>query len=135
MTFKLRVMSRELSGVRDALSGLRLRLVLLVACGIVPLILLVGDIHESQRQEELGDARESVLLLARNGARQQAELLSNVRNLLNVLTSIPAIRNHETAVCSQILADIIRLQPGLTNLWTEMDPGSETGGDARVLLL
>jgi hypothetical protein len=116
MTFKFCVIGREFSNVRDALSSLRLRLVLLVACGIVPLILLVGDIHESQRREELDNAREAVLLLAREGARQQAELLSNVRNLLNVLTSIPAVRNHETAVCGQILADIIRLQPGLTNL-------------------
>ena len=123
MAFKLRVMSREFSDVRDALGGLRLRLVLLVACGIVPLTLLVGDIHESQRQEELADARESVLLLAREGAHQQADLLSNVRNLLNVLTSIPAIRNHETAVCGQILGDIIRLQPGLTNLWTARADG------------
>jgi hypothetical protein len=129
MAFKLRVMGRVLSGVRDALGGLRLRLVLLVACGILPLILLVGDIHESQRQEELRDARESVLLLARNGAHQQAELLSNVRNLLNVLTSIPAIRNHETAVCGQILADIIRLQPGLTNLWTARADGGVSCSD------
>ena len=123
MAFKLRVMGREFSDVWDALSGLRLRLVLLVACGIVPLTLLIGDIHESQRQEELADARESVLLLAREGAHRQAELLSNVRNLLTVLTSIPAIRNHETAVCGQILGDIIRLQPGLTNLWTARTDG------------
>ena len=85
MAFKLRIMGREFSDVWDALRGLRLRLVLLVACGIVPLILLVGDIHEFQRQEELADARDSVLLLAREGAHQQAELLSNVRNLLTVL--------------------------------------------------
>jgi len=50
MAFKLRIMDREFSAVWDAIRGLRLRLVLLVACGIVPLVLLVGDIHESQRQ-------------------------------------------------------------------------------------
>ena len=65
MAVKLRIMDREFSAVWDALSGLRLRLVLLVACGIVPLSLLIADIHESQRQEELVEARESVLLLAR----------------------------------------------------------------------
>src|SRR5690349_2953558 len=123
MAVKLRIKGRDFSDVWDAFSGLRLRLVLLVACGIVPLTLLIADIHESQRQEELVAARESVLLLVREGARQQAELLSNVRNLLNILISIPAIKNHETAVCGRILADIIRLQPGLTNLWTARRDG------------
>ena len=55
--------------------ALRLRLALLVACGIVPLILLVGDILELQRQEEFSDACKSVLILAREGGHQQAELL------------------------------------------------------------
>src|SRR3954451_2191574 len=136
MTFKLRVMGREFSDLWNALSGLRLRLVLLVACGIIPLTLLIADIHENQRQEELANARESVLLLAREGARQQAELLSNVRNLLSILTSIPAIKNHETTVCGQILGDIIGLQPGLTNLWTaKADGGVPCSDDPAGLQL
>ena len=123
MAFKLRIMDREFSAVWDAIRGLRLRLVLLVACGIVPQSFWSAISMSSQRQEELAEARELVLLLAREGAHQQAELLSNVRNLLSVLTSIPAVRNNETGVCDQILADIIRLQPGLTNLWTARADG------------
>jgi hypothetical protein len=106
MAFRRIVMVRRIGHVWKTLSGLRLKLVLLVACGVLPLTLLVVDILQEQRQEELAKARESVLLLARDGGRRQAELLSNVRSLLSILTAIPAIRSQETAVCGEILKDI-----------------------------
>jgi PAS domain S-box-containing protein len=110
--------------VWKALSGLRLKLVLLAACGIVPLTLLVADLLETQRQGELAKARQSVLALAREGGRRQAELLSDVHNLLSILTAIPAIRSQETAICGEILNDIVSHQPGLTSLWTASPDGS-----------
>ena len=44
MGFKLGRTNNRFGSILDALRGLRLRLVLLVACGIVPLTLLVGEI-------------------------------------------------------------------------------------------
>ena len=129
MGFKLGRINNRFGNILDALRGLRLRLVLLVACGILPLTLLVGDILESQRQEELEEARQSVQRLAHEAGHRQADLLSNVSNLLNVLTSIPAVKNHDTDVCGEILADIFAHQRGLTSLWTARPDGSVACAD------
>lgn len=129
MGFKLERMNDCFGNILDALRGLRLRLVLLVACGIVPLTLLVGEILEVQRQEELKEARQSVQRLAHEAGHRQADLLSNVANLLNVLAAIPAVRNQDTDVCGAILADIFSHQHGLTNLWTARVDGSVSCSD------
>jgi PAS domain S-box-containing protein len=129
MGFKFGRTNNRFGNILDALRGLRLRLVLLVACGIVPLTLLVGDILESQRQEELEEARQSVQRLAHEAGHRQADLLSNVSNLLNVLASIPAVKNHDTDVCGAILADIFAHQRGLTSLWTARLDGSVACAD------
>jgi len=129
MELKFERINNRIGIFLDAFRGLRLRLVLLVACGIVPLTLLVYEILESQRQEELAEARQSVQRLAREAGHKQADLLSNVGNLLNVLTSIPAVRNHDADVCGAILADIFAHQRGLTSIWTARPDGSVSCAD------
>ncbi|GEO38873.1 hypothetical protein SAE02_30210 [Skermanella aerolata] len=129
MALKLGRMIVRLGKLLGILRGLRLRLVLLATCGIAPLTLLVGEILDAQRQEELSEARQSVIRLTREAGHRQADLLSNVENLLGILTSIPSVRNHDASICSDILADIFSHEKGLTNIWTARLDGSVSCSD------
>ncbi|UEM05695.1 response regulator [Skermanella rosea] len=106
------------------LRGLRLRLMLLVCCGVLPLSLLVLHLLEQQRQQILTGARDDVMTLAREAGMRQGEVLAQVRGLLQVLTAVPALREFEEGTCSGMLDEIVRHQPGLTSLWIARPDGS-----------
>lgn len=106
------------------LRGLRLRLMLLVCCGVLPLSFLVLNLLEQQRQQILTGARDGVMSLAREAGMRQGEVLAQVRGLLQVLAAVPALREFEEGTCSEMLGEIVRHQPGLTSLWIARPDGS-----------
>ncbi|WP_158045781.1 ATP-binding protein [Skermanella pratensis] len=106
------------------LRGLRLRLMLLVCCGVIPLSLLVLTLLEQQRQQILAGARDEVMSLAREAGMRQGEVLAQVRGLLQALTAIPALREFDEGTCSGMLGEIVQHQPGLTSLWIARPDGS-----------
>jgi PAS domain S-box-containing protein len=99
------------------LFGLRVRLVLLVACGLIPLSILVLTQLGRQRDDALAEAHEGIRAVARQAAVRQAEVLGQVRGLLEVLSAIPTLREFQAGACDEMLGQIIRRYPGVTSIW------------------
>ncbi|WP_434624099.1 ATP-binding protein [Azospirillum sp. B2RO_4] len=83
---------------------------------------LVGALYlaDQQLDDHIGAARELALHLADDGVQRQHDLIGEARNLLGVLSLVPAIRNAtptDTDACVATLAPMPRQHRWTTGVW------------------
>ncbi len=83
---------------------------------------LVGALYlaDQQLDDRVGAARELALHLADDGVQRQHDLIGEARNLLGVLSLVPAIRNAtptDTDACVATLAPMPRQHRWTTGVW------------------
>ncbi|PWC56879.1 histidine kinase [Azospirillum sp. TSH7] len=83
---------------------------------------LVGALYlaDQQLDDHIGAARELALHLADDGVQRQHDLIGEARNLLGVLSLVPAIRNAtptDTGGCVATLAPMPRQHRWTTGVW------------------
>jgi signal transduction histidine kinase len=102
--------------VRQALiSSLRIRLLLLVLLGILPVLGLVLHSTVQQRQNALEDTRQEALRVARIVARTQQQNIESSRQLLVTLSQIRNLASREDAGRS-FMANLLQIHPIYANL-------------------
>lgn len=96
---------------RFFLSSLRARVMLLVLLAVVPALSLILYTAHERRQQAATEAQESLLGLARNASDDYRWLIEGTRQLLMVLARLPAVRQHDPAACSTVMADLVKNHP------------------------
>ncbi len=99
---------------RFLLSGLRIRVALLVLLTIFPATLLQMYQYVEQRRQISAEAYETALRVARNAATEQNRLLEDTRQLLAALALHPELKALDRTDCGRILAGL--MGPNFTNL-------------------
>jgi len=102
--------------VPAGLSGLRVRLVLLVLLGLVPVVLLSIYMVWEQRRTGEHDAEQNALRLARLGASRYTQLTEYASHWLAVAAQLPDLRGGDERACSALLSELLRQQAVYTSL-------------------
>jgi diguanylate cyclase (GGDEF)-like protein len=103
--------------------SIRVRLFLLFTLPIA--LLLLKDAVElgNRYSASLAAAQDRAIALARDGADRQAELISEVRTLLNVFSHVDEIVGGTADRCRAFLAGATREKPWLKGLWVANGDG------------
>jgi signal transduction histidine kinase len=97
--------------MRNWLASFRVRLFLLVLIALLPILGLMLYTDQEQRRVTVNDVEQNALRLARLAAANQERLIEGTRQLLIVLSQLPAVRNQDAAACSQFMADLWKQYP------------------------
>jgi diguanylate cyclase (GGDEF)-like protein len=87
--------------------GLRLRLEIFIITAFLPLVGLVLSLYLQQWNADIEHARQRVLMLAEQGASQQADAIMRVRETLQTLTLIPEVQRHRSEDCGPPLRKVM----------------------------
>ncbi|MBE9007300.1 response regulator [Fortiea sp. LEGE XX443] len=96
-------------------STLRTRLVLLVLLAIIPALGLILYTASEQRRTATAEAEQQTLRLARLVANNQKQVVDGTRQILMILAQLPVVRQGNSAVCDQLLADILKQHSAYAN--------------------
>ena len=97
-------------------SGLRARLLLLVALAVGPLVGLVFFNAADQRRIASVQALDNALRLARLIASEQKQIIEGARQLLVSLSQLPPVRGHDSSACNTIFAELLKQYPQYATL-------------------
>ncbi|MEJ8571484.1 sensor domain-containing diguanylate cyclase [Microbaculum marinum] len=98
------------------ISGFRTRLMALLLLAVAPVFGVQFWEIWQQRENALAEAKERAVFLARQAAIRQADLIGDTRALLNIVKSIPAIRDFEGPDCETYLRGIADARPWIQNM-------------------
>ncbi len=87
-------------------SGLRGRLVALVLLTIAPLIALQLHELDNRQHEQIAAAQHRALVLARLAGEKQAGLITEARDLLEVMSRVAVLQGEDVAGCTAFLTDL-----------------------------
>ncbi|WP_247875539.1 diguanylate cyclase domain-containing protein [Azospirillum sp. TSH100] len=93
--------------------GLRIRLEIFIITAFLPLVGLVLSLYLQQWNADIEHARQRVLMLAEQGASQQADAIARVRETLQTLILIPAVQRHRSEDCGPPLRRVLSI-----HLWS-----------------
>jgi signal transduction histidine kinase len=99
-----------------SLSGLRVRLILLVLLAVVPALGLIFYAAEEQRESTALEAQRNALRLARLVSGHQDGFIEGARQLLAALAQVPVVRGGDAAACREFLRALLGKYPRYTNL-------------------
>src|SRR3972149_5128505 len=99
---------------RFSLSGVRLRLFLLVCLVLVPIAILLMFNISHQRNQALEHARQSAARIINFAALQEEEFFRETRQTLGMLADIPAVARGGQK-CNELLASFLKSFPQYTN--------------------
>ncbi|MFH7320775.1 ATP-binding protein [Desulfurivibrio sp. D14AmB] len=102
-------------------------LALLVMVAVLPALLIMLYTGLEQRRQQIEVAKGDVTLLVRTMAEAQEELAVSTRQMLAMLSRLPAIHELDPVAGTEILADLLAHNPDYLNL-------TLTGLDGRVLI-
>ncbi len=102
--------------MKNFLSSLRFRLILLVLLATLPAFWLVVSDAARAREDARAQAVEQTLNLVRITAAEQQTLISSTQSLLVGMAELPQLRPEQAAECSALLATILPLHPIYVNL-------------------
>ncbi|KAA0594425.1 GGDEF domain-containing protein [Azospirillum lipoferum] len=87
--------------------GLRTRLEIFIIIAFLPLVGLVLSLYLQQWNADIEHARQRVLMLAEQGASQQADAIARVRETLQTLALIPEVSRHRSEDCGPPLRRVM----------------------------
>ncbi len=97
-------------------SSLRARLLILVILAIIPTLgLLVYTASEQRNQKEI-EIRAETMRTAKLAANNIEQLLEGAHQILEVLSELPAVQNHDAASCNAYFADFKKKLPMYGNI-------------------
>ncbi len=106
------------AGVMRLFSSARLqtRLLLLIGLTVLPMLglLLLNDFE--QRRLAAAQAQEDALRITQLAAVEQTQFLQGAHQLLIVLAQLPAVRNGDARVCSELFSTLLKRYPIYVNL-------------------
>lgn len=85
-------------------SSLRVRLLLLILLTSLPAIGLMLHSAAEQRRNDAVNAQKETLRLLGQVSREQEVLINSTRELLTVISQLPAVRSGDSAACGMLLA-------------------------------
>ncbi len=106
------------------LHTLRARLLVLVFIAVLPALGLIFYTARDQRQMAENHARQDLLRLAHLVKNEHQLLLEGTRQLLTVLSQVPAVRNHDVAACNALMQTVAKDQPQYVGLGA-VTPGGD----------
>lgn len=109
--------------IRRMISGLRVRLFLLVVMGVIPAISLILFQAAQQRQIVADDIQASALRLTRLVAADHQRLVEDSRQLLLTLAQLADVRGESSLECSQLFSDLLKIYPQYANLGVVLPNG------------
>ena len=109
--------------IRTLVSGLRVRLFLLVFIGVIPAVGLILFQAAQQRQLVADDIQASALRLARLVAADHQRLVEDSRQFLVTLAQLADVRGESSVECSQLFADLLKIYPQYANLGVALPNG------------
>ena len=98
------------------LSGLRVRLVLLVTLTLLPLAGLLLYRGVEQRASDRQNAETQTMQIVRAAAARYTRTNGNARQFLVTLTRLTEVRQDDLEACSALLANILAQSPLYTNI-------------------
>ncbi len=108
---------------RRLVSGLRVRLFLLVFLGVIPAVGLILYQAAQQRQLVAEDIQAGALRLARLVAADHQRLVEDSRQLLLTLSQLADVRDESSLECSQLFADLLKIYPQYANIGVALPNG------------
>jgi HD-GYP domain-containing protein (c-di-GMP phosphodiesterase class II) len=95
---------------------LRARLFLLVLLALIPPFILILITGQEQREHAIEDAKSNAILLARQAAVEQGQLIDEARQFLATLALLPDIYGDDSVACSDLLARLVRENPRFVSI-------------------
>jgi signal transduction histidine kinase len=108
---------------RSLVSGLRVRLFLLVFMGVIPAVGLILFQAAQQRQLVAEDIQASALRLARLVAADHQRLVGDSRQLLLTLAQLADVRDESSVECSRLFGDLLKIYPQYANIGVALPNG------------
>src|SRR3990172_8520450 len=102
---------------RFAFSSVRARLLILVLLVIIPALGLVVHMAREERQQEISQAGQSTLKLAREATIQQQRSISQTRDFLSELSRYPEFDHPKAEACTALLAKKLKDHPEYANVF------------------
>ena len=96
---------------RIVLGGLRVRLILLVLLAVLPSLGLILYSDLQQRQYAKTGAQEDALRLVRIMVIEHEQLINSTKELLIVLSQVPAMREGDAATCQGLFSSLLEQYP------------------------
>jgi PAS domain S-box-containing protein len=110
--------------VRFFATSFRTRLLLLALLAIVPVLGVMIYNAVEQRRLAAAMVQANALHLARLAADNHEQLIGSTHELLTALAQLPQVRDHDSAACNSLFADLLRQYPHYTNL-TAIEPDGD----------
>ena len=101
---------------RRLFSGLRVRLLVLVALAVVPALLIILRAGSQAREAALSHAADSAVRLAQLAAVQGNQLVSDAAPYVEMLARLPVVRGEDRAAQSELFARLLREHPQYGNV-------------------
>lgn len=105
-----------MGAIRRFLTGLRVRLLVLVLLALAPVLGLSLYNSAEQRAQAATQAQQRALRLARRAAGEQERLIEGARQLLIALAQLPSVQEHDASTCSTFMAELLQQYPLYENL-------------------
>src|SRR5439155_3448683 len=104
------------AGATTVLSSLRVRLILLVLLAVLPALGLI--VYSAIEQRRLGTeaAKLEAIRLVRVASSMNERMLEGARQLLITLSQLDVLRSGESAKCTVLFSNLMRLQPVYANI-------------------
>ena len=101
---------------KTGLSSINAKLYLLVACAILPALLIIMFMGISRRELAMGNARQGLSNFTNAVAELQAEKTRHSRMFLRTMAATPEVRHFDLAKCQALFKRILSDNPDLANI-------------------
>ncbi|MFP5213143.1 MAG: hypothetical protein ACLGPL_07160, partial [Acidobacteriota bacterium] len=109
---------------RFSFTGLRFRLLLIMALTMVPILGLTLFTNIQERRNLLEDAKADTMRLVRLAFANQQQMIESTHQLLAALARIPTLRTGNVEECNKLLAALVEQYPQYVNI-SLLSPGGE----------
>ena len=100
-----------------ALTSLRARLLLLVFISIIPVLIYLFYNASEQKRHQEAEIKADTLHWVKIASNSIEELTDGSRQVLSVLSKIPAVRNRDSSACNAFFADLKKVLVGYDNIF------------------
>jgi PAS domain S-box-containing protein len=105
------------------MNSLRIRLLIIVECAILPMMALICYNDITYRHEAILAKQKELQELIRNCDVDYRHTIDQTKQLLVILAHFPAVRHHDAKPCSEIFAKIIKENPLYLNVMAARPDG------------
>jgi len=97
-------------------SSIRANLILVVLAGVLPLLVMVLTSGWERRKSEINSAQLAAMQLVESLAVRQEGATQGIRQMLETLATLPAVRRLDPEVCSALFEHFLQANPNYGNI-------------------